>query len=49
MPTRQTQKSESKSFIVVDDWPDELPITEDELDLLEVHFLDIITAMTQHG
>ena len=34
---------------VTDDWPDELPIVEAELELFERDLLDIITAMVQHG
>lgn len=37
------------SATVVDDLPDALTITEDELALYEAHLLDILTAMIQHG
>ena len=49
MPGNKPKKSEIPAFRVKDDWPDELPITEAELELFETHLLDMITAMVQHG
>ncbi len=47
MPTIKPKDDEADK--VTDDWPNELPITETELELFECHLLDIITAMVQHG
>ncbi len=33
---------------VADDWPDRLPVTTAEIDLLEVHCLDIVAGMLEH-
>lgn len=49
MPGQNREQTDSATFIITDDWPEGLPITEEELELLEVHFLDIVTAMIQHG
>jgi hypothetical protein len=46
-----TTKTESNAQLqkVIDDWPEDVPITEVELELFEQHMLDILTAVTQHG
>lgn len=49
MPGHTREQNDSRAVMVTDDWPDSLPITEEELDLFEAHFLDIVTAMIQHG
>ncbi len=49
MPGNQPTKIEAPAFCVKDNWPEEMPITDAELDLFEEHILDIITAMVQHG
>lgn len=33
---------------ITDDWPEDIPITKGELDLLERNFSDIITAMIEN-
>lgn len=49
MPNPTTTKTEDQDKKVSTDWPEELPIMEVELDLLEEHLLDILTTMIQHG
>ena len=49
MPGQTTQKTETPEIRVTDDWSEELPITDAELDLFEAHLLDMIKAMVQHG
>jgi hypothetical protein len=49
VPSQTPKRTEAKELRVIDDWPEELPITEAELDLFEAHLLDMITAMAQHG
>ncbi len=49
MPGKKPKKTETPAFLVKDDWPEELPITDAELELFETHLLDMISAMVQHG
>ena len=48
MSDHKTKNAETDGFAITNDWPEDLPITEAELDLFETHMLDIITAMIQH-
>jgi hypothetical protein len=45
VPSQESDNPEFAKTMIFDDWPDELPITESELKLLEHHMLDLVTAM----
>ncbi|WP_158498751.1 hypothetical protein [Magnetospira sp. QH-2] len=45
MPEPDQKRTNDRA--VATDWMDELPITEAELDLVERHFLDLLTSMIQ--
>jgi hypothetical protein len=49
VPGQTSKKIETPAICVKDDWSEELPVLEAEMDLLETHMLDIITAMVQHS
>ncbi len=49
MPGQKSKKIETPDICVKDDWTEELPILETEMNLLESQMLDIITAMVQHS
>ena len=49
MSGQNSRKTETLDRVVTDDWLEQLPITDAELELFEVHMLDIITAMIQHS
>ncbi|MGB0683979.1 MAG: hypothetical protein ACPGOV_14810 [Magnetovibrionaceae bacterium] len=48
MPCDKTAK-EIQEALVHSDWPEHLPILDEELELLEEHLIEILQAMIQHG
>lgn len=49
MADRKRHKHRNLAVAVIDDWPDDLPITNAELELVERELLDIVMAMFQHS
>lgn len=49
MADQKLKRHSDLAINVIDDWPEDLPITEVELEFFESEMLDIITAMFQHG
>jgi len=48
VPGHEKDKIEAQSIAVTDDWPEDMPITEAEIELFERYMLDFVTAMIQH-
>lgn len=49
MADQKISKDKDLAIAIVDDWPEDLPVTALELELFESELLDIIKAMIQHG
>jgi len=39
---RRLQRTEKWRPVVIDDWPERIPITDAELDIVEAHFADLL-------